>query len=229
VTDCPGCGAPLKDGAWTCGRCGAPVAGAGIADDPGSACVTDGDADAMPDAYGSFPGWAPEEGPQPAPVAAAGPGPSGLLRPVMVGVVVAVIAVLAVWFFVLRGPRTTGEEFLGTWTATSQRGIATAVVSRSGDAFSVTLGGSEQGEKITVPAGLDGAELVITMDDLSEIAGEGDAERFKAALKALAGDLRIVFTSVDATHLDLRIVGTAASGEDFDQTIQLVKEASGTT
>jgi hypothetical protein len=146
----------------------------------------------------------------------------------VVGAIVALIAILAVWFFVLRGPRTTGDEFLGTWTATSQTGIATAVVSRGGDAFSVTLSGSEQGERITVPAGLDGADLVITMDDLSKIAGEEDAERFKTALEALAGDLRIVFTSVDATHLDLRIFGTAASGEDFDQTIPLVKEASST-
>ena len=39
----------------------------------------------------------------------------------------------------------------------------------------------------------------------------------------------MVFTSVDATHLDLRIVGTSASGQDFDQTIPLVKEAAGTT
>ena len=54
-----------------------------------------------------------------------------------------------------------------------------------------------------------------------------NAERFKDALKALAGDFRMVFTSVDATHLDLRIVGTSASGEEFDQTIPLVQEPAG--
>jgi hypothetical protein len=103
-------------------------------------------------------------------------------------------------------------------------------VRRTGDdAFSVTISGSKEAEKVTVPAHLDGAELVITMDDFSQIAGEANAERFRDALEALAGDFRMVFTSVDATHLELRIVGTSASGQDFDQTIPLVKEPAGTT
>ena len=70
-----------------------------------------------------------------------------------------------------------------------------------------------------MPAHLDGTDLVITMDDFSQIAGEGNAEAFKATLEALAGDFRMVFSSVDATHLDLRIVGEAPSGEAFDQTV----------
>ena len=80
-----------------------------------------------------------------------------------------------------------------------------------------------------MPAHLDGTDLVITMDDFSQMAGEGNAERFKATLKALAGDFKMVFGSVDATHLDLRIVGTSPSGQDFDQTIPLTKDAAGTT
>ena len=80
-----------------------------------------------------------------------------------------------------------------------------------------------------MPAHLDGVDLVITMDDFSQIAGEANAQRFRDALEALAGDFRMVFTSVDATHLDLRIVGTSASGQDFDQTIPLVKAPAGTT
>ena len=80
-----------------------------------------------------------------------------------------------------------------------------------------------------MPAHLDGTDLVITMDDFSQMAGEGNAEAFKATLKALAGDFKMIFSSVDATHLDLRIVGTAPSGDDFDQTIPLTKDAAGTT
>jgi hypothetical protein len=190
-----------------------------------------GDAGAPPGPAATS-GWLPEYQPRPAAAAAgpADPGSSGLLRLVVILAVVAIIAIITAWFFFLRGPGTTGEEFLGTWTAATQQGIATAVVERTGDdAFLVTLSGSQEAEKVAVPAHLDGAELVVTMDDFSQIAGEGNSERFKDALKALAGDFRIVFTSVDATHLDLRITGTSASGQDFDQTIPLAQEPAGTT
>ncbi len=229
MADCPSCGGALKDGDWTCGRCGVPVAGVGLAAAPGSE-YDRGEAGGRPSPYGPSSGWAPEYQPQPAAAAPTDSGASGLLRLVVILAVLAVIAIVAVWFFVLRGPGTTGEEFLGTWTASAQQGIATAVVTRDpGGDFSVTISGSEQTEKVTVPAHLDGADLVITMDDFSQIAGEANAERFKNALKALAGDFRMVLTSVDATHVDLRIVGTSASGEDFDQTIPLVQEPAGST
>ena len=122
MTDCPSCGAPLRDGDWTCGRCGAPVAGAGIAAAPGAG----GGAGAPPDPAATS-GWLPEYQPQPAAqgAAAAKPGPSGLLRLVVILAVVAIIAIIVVWSFFLRGPTTTGEEFLGTWTASTQQGFAT--------------------------------------------------------------------------------------------------------
>jgi hypothetical protein len=229
MAECPSCNAPLKDGDWTCGTCGAPVAGAGMAAAPGAGDYHEaygGGVGAPADAYGAPASWG-----EPHPAAApASAGSSGLFKLVLIIGVVAVLAIVLVWFFVLRGPTTTGEEFLGTWTASTQQGIATVVVSHGGDdAFSVTISGSKEAEKVTVPARLDGADLVITMDDFSQIAGEANAERFRDALKALAGDFRMVFTSVDATHLDLRIVGTSASGQDFDQTIPLVKEPAGTT
>ena len=41
-------------------------------------------------------------------------GASSLLRLVVILAVVAIIAIVAAWFFFLRGPSTTGEEFLGT-------------------------------------------------------------------------------------------------------------------
>ncbi len=227
MTDCPSCGAALKEDDWTCGRCGAPVAGAGLAGAPGTGGGAGG---APPGSSGSSSEWLPEYRPQPATAAAAPErsGSSGLLRLVIIVAVVAVVAIVAVWFFVLRGPSTSGEEFLGTWT-TTQQGITTAEIARSEDAFSLTLSGSQESQKVTVPARLDGADLVVTMDDFSQIAGESNAERFKEALKALAGDFRMVFSSVDATHLSLRIVGTSASGQDFDETIPLTKDVAGST
>jgi hypothetical protein len=143
--------------------------------------------------------------------------------------VLAVLAIVLVWFFALRGSATTGEEFVGSWTATSEQGIATVRIVQQGDAFSVTLSGDEPDQEVTVPAHLDGADLVITMDDFSQMAGAEKAEALRAALKALAGDFKMVFSSVDADHLDLRIVGTAANGDDFDQSTSLTREGTSTT
>jgi hypothetical protein len=226
--ECPSCNAPLRDGAWTCGKCGAPVAGAGMATAPDAGDY--GDSPGAPvDAYGTPPAWSRDYQAAPPADAPTSAGSSGLLKLVLVVAVVAVIAVVLVWFFVLRGPATTGEEFLGTWTATTQKGIATAVIAQKHDAFTVTLSGNRASQKVTIPAHLDGAELVITMDDFSQIAGEANAEQFKATLKALAGDFKLVFRSADATHLDLSIVGKSPSGQAIDETIPLVKDAAGTT
>jgi len=211
MTKCPSCGEEIKDGDWTCGGCGAPVAGAGMAPAGGQ--------------YGS---GAPAEqyGGAAAPAAAPAAGPSGLLKTVLVFAVIAVIAVVLVWFFVLRGPATTGEEFVGTWTTATEQGIATVAVEQGEDAFTVTLTGNDAAQKVTVPAHLDGKELLITVDDFSQMAGEENAEAFKAALAALAGDFKLVFSSVDATHIDLRIVGSTADGQDFDETTALTKDVT---
>jgi hypothetical protein len=160
---------------------------------------------------------------------AASAGASGMLKTVIFFAVLAMIAVVLVWFFFLRGPATTGDEFLGTWTTTSEQGIATAVIAQEEDAFALTLTGSDAAQKVTVPAHLDGEDLVVTVDDFSQMAGEENAEAFKATLTALAGDFKLVFSSVDATHLDLRIVGTTADGQDFDESIPLTKDATPAT
>jgi hypothetical protein len=242
---CPSCNAPLKDGDWTCGACGAPVAGvelprseeAGTYGDAGAYGGSSGAGaygGSGGGAYGSY-GAAGPYGGEPAtyqPQPAAGPDArrsSGLLKAVLVVGVLAVLAIIMVWFFALRGSATTGEEFVGSWTATSEQGIATVRIAQQGDAFSVTLSGNEPDQEVTVPAHLDGADLVITMDDFSQMAGAEKAEALKTALKALAGDFKMVFSSVDATHLDLRIVGTAANGDDFDQSTSLTREGTSTT
>jgi hypothetical protein len=223
MAECPSCNGPIKDGDWTCGRCGAPVAGADMPPAHGGEPAYGGSP-----AYGGPGQWGPEHPAQPAAAAPAASSSSGLLNIVVVGAVIAVIAIVLVWFFLLRAPGTSGEEFLGVWKATSAQGITTLSVETEGDAFSVTMTGGSTGQTVTVPAHVEGDDLVITMDDFSEIAGEENAEAFKATLKALAGDFKMIFSSVDTTHLDLRIVGTAPSGEEYDETVPLAREAAGT-
>jgi hypothetical protein len=228
MAKCPNCDAPLKDGDWTCGACGAPVASGGTAAGSGDADyhASYGGSGSSGGVYGasSQEEYLPEYRTQPA--AAAKQGSSSTLRLVLIFAAIAIVAVVAVWFFVLRGPTTTGEEFVGSWTATTPNGIATAVVVKQADAFTVKLGGSQQGQSVTVPAHLDGKDLVITLDDFSKMAGEAYADQMKDALKALAGDFRMVFTSVDAGNLSLRIVGTSPSGDDYDKTFPMAKNTA---
>jgi hypothetical protein len=230
MAECPSCKAPLKDGDWTCGACGAPVAGAGMTAAPnaGDYHETYGGG-GTPAAYGSGPAWDAAPSTTAAAAAPASAGSSGVLRLVLILGVIAILAIVLVWFFVLRGPTTTGEEFLGTWTTTTQQGIATVVIAKEEDAFTVTLSGSQQSQKVSIPAHLDGKDLVITLDDFSQMAGEASAEQFKTALEALAGDFKMIISSVDATHLSLQIVGESPSGDDYDETIPLAKDATGTT
>ena len=143
MAECPSCNAPLKDGDWTCGACGAPVAGAGMARGSrrrrlrrdATAYTARGRAGLRSAAGLRRPGRvgagasAAARGRGRAPARA---GSSGLLKLVLVVGVVAVLAIILVWFFVLRGPTTTGEEFLGAWTATTQQGIATITVTPDG-------------------------------------------------------------------------------------------------
>jgi len=207
MTDCPSCGAALKDDDWTCGRCGAPVAGAGTASG----------------ATGS--GYAPGYEPQPVAVStSASAGASGTLRLVVILTVLALIAIVAVWFFVIRGPaQTSGDEFLGTWTAAGN-GIGSVVIARPEEDFEVTITGSQATQKMTVPAQIDGDDLEITVDDLATLAGEASAERFKDTLEALYGDFTIVFAGVDATHLRMSVEGSK-SAQAEDDTATLTKAA----
>jgi hypothetical protein len=231
MAKCPSCNAPLKEGDWTCGACGAPVAGAGMAAAPGAGDYHEtygGGAGAPAGDYSAPTSWG-EPHPAGAGAAPASAGSSGLLKLVFIVGLIAVLAIVLVWFFVLRGPTTTGEEFLGTWAATTQTGITTVVIAKDADAFTVTLSGSQQGQKVSVPAHLDGKDLLITLDDFSQMGGEASAGQLKDALKALAGDFRMIFSSVDADAVSLQIIGTSPSGQDYDQTFPLAKgPAAGT-
>ncbi|NLE23330.1 MAG: hypothetical protein GX624_11225 [Actinobacteria bacterium] len=238
MAECTSCNTPIKDGDWTCGACGAPVAGGGLQ----APATAQGAAGHGEPAYGDSPGyggsppyggpgqWGPEHQPRAATPSSARPavGRDGLISLVVVGGLVAVVAVILVWFFVLRGPATTGEEFLGSWTAATDRGTATLVITRDGEAFSVLIAGNGPSQTSTVPAHLDGSDLVITMDDFSQMAEEDGAKVFKATLQAVAGDFTLILSRAGDAGLDLRIVGTSPDGEDYEETITLTRDAAET-
>ena len=187
MATCPSCGKDIRDGDWTCGSCGAPVAGASPS--------------AGPAAYG-------------APTAAAAPASgSGTTLIIMVAAVVAVIAILVVWFLFVRGG---GSPFDGSWNA-SESSMGAIVISGSGNDFKVKITGTDvSGEKksYSVPAHRDGADLVITMDDFVKASGNEDqASQAKALFEALIKDFRLVFTLQDSTHLKMTVEGTLANGQ----------------
>ena len=210
MATCPSCGKEIKEGDWVCGRSGAPVAGA-----------TEGGPapQGAPDPYGYAPGFEPQpaaSGATPAPT--GGQGISRTLLTVLVLAGVAVVAVVAVWFFVLR---SNGSPFDGTWNASSAS-MGTIVISGSGDSFKVKVTSTDaSGNKksTVVPAHMDGADLVITVDDFLKASGDQEkAAQLKAAFETLIKDFRLVFTLQDATHLKFAVEGTLANGQSPNPT-----------
>ncbi len=203
MATCASCGKEMRDGDWTCGNCGAAVKGAGAAGGAGESPLGYYSGYESPPDYG-----APVAYGAPATAAATKNGLSRSTLTIVIVAALAVVAIIAVWFFFVRGSAaTSGEEFLGTWN-TQSGGIGNVVVARPGDDFQITLSGAQPEQKATVPAHIDGDELVITIDDFAKLAGEANADRFKATLEAVAGDFRIVFASVDPSHLEMRVEGT---------------------
>jgi hypothetical protein len=205
MATCPSCGKEIKEGDWVCGHCGAPVAAA-----TGGGPAPQG----VNDPYVP----APESEPRPsaagsAAVPADRQGMSRTLLTVLVLAGVALIAVVAVWFFVLRG---NSSPFDGTWNA-STTSVGAVKISGSGDGFKVTITGQDasgQTKSTTVPAHMDGADLVVTVDDFIKASGDkAKAAQLKAAFETLIKDFRLVFVLQDATHLKFSIEGTLANGQ----------------
>lgn len=137
-------------------------------------------------------------------------------RWILIGGGLAVVAAALVWFFVLRGPATSGDEFVGTWRSQFMQSIGSATVTRSGDAFAVALVAGQTGEQARVPAHLDGDRLVITPGDFSD-SGDANARRLSLALKLLAGDFRIEISSIGPSRTLLHLTGTSPVGQNVDE------------
>jgi hypothetical protein len=153
-----------------------------------------------------------------APGGAAAAKRSGLdprLRWALIGGGVVVAAAL-IWFFVLRGPTTSGDEFLGTWRSASMSSIGSATVTRGGDAFDVLLTSGQTDQQARVQAHLDGDRLVMTPGDFSA-SGDPNATKLEWALKLLAGDFRIELSSADPSRLLLHLTGDSPAGQHVDE------------
>ncbi len=225
MATCASCGKEMRDGDWTCGNCGAPVKGAGASGGAGESPVD------YHSGYASPPDYE-------APVAYGAPAASpatknGLSRSTLTIVIVAalaVVAIIAVWFFFVRGTDGT-SPFLGTWNEPSG-GTDTVEIKLKGGDFKVTMTGKDAAgaeKTYTIPARLDGSSLVITVDDFIEASGnEEQAAQAKAVFETMIKDFRLVFALDDPMHLEMTVEGTPVGGSAAAQgstnSIVLVKD-----
>jgi hypothetical protein len=207
MATCPSCGTEIKEGDWVCGRCGAPVAGA-----TGDGPPAQSHGAIASDPYGYAPGFEP----QPAAAGAAAPAGKGMSRTLLTVLVlagVALIAVVAIWFFFLRG---NSSPFDGTWNA-SATSMGAIAISGSGHDFKIKITGKDasgETKSTVVPAHMEGADLVVTVDDFIKATGDkARAAQLKAAFETLIKDFRLVFSLQDATHLKFSVEGTLANGQ----------------
>lgn len=195
---CGSCGKEVKDGAWTCGYCGALMA------------QSSQPAGGGPSGSGYPPYGEPVPTGQGA-SAPAGPPSAGLsstTRLVLIVAGVAVLAILLVWFFVLRG--AGGSPFDGTWNEPGGASDSAVVIKGSGNELKVTFKATVNGDKkqYTVPAHVRGDRLEITLDDFAKAAGaEDQIQAAKAQFETFIKNFKLVFTVRDANHLVFAVEG----------------------
>jgi len=162
-----------------------------------------------PGAYGT-----PAASGAPAAPTAAKSSLSHTTRNVIIGAAIAIVAIIAVWFFVVRGTGGT-SPFLGTWNEPNGTEASLVIKRRSGD-FTVTMSGKDAAgarKTYTIPAHLDSSSLAITVDDFMKSTGNQDqAAQAKAVFESIIKDFRLVFTLQDPTHLEMKVEGTPVSG-----------------
>ena len=217
---CVDCGNEIRDDVWTCGWCGAPVAQSTESDSSGAessaygsegynpyaaAAAADPGAYGRP-AYGARPptsyghaaeGMTPYGTPLPQSAPTSSGSLSQLTKLALIGAAVAIVAIVAVWFFVLRGAGG-GDQFLGTWTAT-QANAGSLLIARGDDDLAVTIVGADGARVGPLKTGLDGDELVIKFE-----AAGGD-ETDKAAIEVVGAMFK---ASVDDFKMSLRLRGS---------------------
>jgi hypothetical protein len=247
---CATCGKEIRDDVWTCGFCGAPVAAAPHDGDASAADSAYGDEGYNPyasqaaasSAYGAASYGGVEPGPAgfggaaegmtaygtPMPQAAKpkSGGLSGTTKLILAAAGVAVIAIVAVWFFVLRGGG--GDQFVGTWTAV-QRGGGTLVVERGDDGLQVTLVGGDKEQIGPLKTDLSGDELEIKLETTGDSAEQKAAvEMVKALFEATIEDFTMVLRVRGADgHLLLTVSGKPKLGGN-EKTTQVSEYVKGT-
>lgn len=226
---CPGCDREIRDDIWVCGYCGTLVASASVGPAPGGLPGSTGDpqdlvfapnsgadgsygVQAM--AYGVSAGTTDNVQAMHTDLSRPSPGTlqrpmkgttGGLSRAVVLTAIaglVAVVAIVAVWFFVLRGgPGGDIAPYIGRWQltvpgATTAQTLAIADV--DGEA-QLTMTAPRAGETATQAAGpyrmeFDGDRLYTTFEPAAEASEEQKlaAEMVKSAFGAMVDDFKMV-------------------------------------
>ncbi|MCX6363388.1 MAG: zinc ribbon domain-containing protein [Actinobacteria bacterium] len=209
MATCASCGKEIRDNDWTCGNCGAPVATSGAASGSGAGSSGYASSYEPPADYG-----APVAYGAPAAPPAMKSGLSHSTVTIIIVAALAVVAIIAVWFFFVRGTGGT-SPFLGTWNEPNGGAATVEITLKSGD-FKVKMTGTDASgneKAYTIPAHLDGSDLAITVDDFVKATGDKEkAAQAKAIFETLIKDFRIVFTVKDPTHLKMAVEGTPVGG-----------------
>jgi uncharacterized protein YxeA len=213
MATCASCGKEIRDDDWTCGACGAPVVRAGAAGGGRPSGYTTS-YDEQPGAYEAAMAYG-----APAAAPAARRGLSRSTVTIIIVAALAVVAIIAVWFFFVRGTGGT-SPFLGTWNEPNGGTATITIKLKSGD-YKVTMTGNDASgtqKTYTIPAHLAGSSLEITVDDFIKASGnEEQAAQAKAAFETLIKDFRLVFTLKDPTHLEMKVEGTPVAGSAASQ------------
>jgi len=235
---CANCGKEIRDDIWTCGFCGAPVAqgkaddssadgsaygsegynpyAAAAASDPGSYGQPAFGAQ-TPTSYGSAAeGMTPYGTPLPQTAPASSGGLSQVTKLALIGAVVAIVAIVAVWFFVLRGGGG-GDQFVGTWTATEAT-AGSLVIEQGDDGLEVTIVGSDKARVGPLKTDLSGEELEVKLeaaggDETNKAAIDVVAAMFEASVDDFKMSLRLRDSD---GHLILSVSGKPKSGGDSE-------------
>ncbi len=255
---CASCGKEIRDGVWTCGFCGAPVAQSPADDAQGGDESPYGSEGYNPYAekaaqaaaygaanyggvepgaqYGSGQYGSGPEGMTPygTPVPTGKPVKSGSLsqtvKLVLALAVVAIVAIVAVWFFVLRDSGD-GDQFVGTWTA-MRSGEGTLVIERGGGGLQVTMVGTDKQRVGPLKTELDGEELEMKLEAVGgDETDKAAVDMVRALYEATIEDFKMTLRLRDADgHLLMSVSGKSkASGDQATVPVsEFVKAGVGT-
>jgi hypothetical protein len=262
MASCPGCGKNIRDDIWVCGYCGDLVAG-GVGATSGGAYS--GAQTALATASAGAPGAGPYGGEQSAgayagdaygaPTPVSPPTSSGKAardgsasRVVLLAAafgLVAVVAIIGVWFFVLRGGGGDFGAYVGQWQLTTPGSTAAlSLTIQDGDGepqLMMGATGTYAGQTAVQTAGpykmeMEDGNLITKLeasDDASE-AQKAAADAARAALGAVVDDFKMVFApggTPDTLSLSMEgdIQGAGFLGADLGSQAVILTRAPGTT
>jgi hypothetical protein len=200
---CVTCGHDNPDGSWSCASCGQPLSsgtGGGGGAYEASEPVRDHDYYQAPTIYGTSAPTIPPPGSS----RKSGDGPS-LLKIVLIGGLLAVLAIVAVWFFFLRSDG--GAAFVGEWKATDiSQGIVR--IEQSGGDMHIFFVDGRNGESTGPFKGeVKGDKLETRLEYAgTDVADQTTAEMYRGELGAVVDNALLVF-SVSGDSLTMSVEG----------------------